>query len=82
MPSAAPAPTFVCRSAHSIIRTPQQGAKQFGFRLAPNDFDHNQFVHATTLSGEADSLSQAETEDVSETATDRRAASVASRALR
>jgi hypothetical protein len=31
------------------IRTPQQGAKQFGFRLAPNDFDRNQFVHATTL---------------------------------
>jgi hypothetical protein len=38
------------------IRTPQQGAKQFGFRLTPNDFDHNQFVHATTLCGEAESL--------------------------
>jgi hypothetical protein len=31
------------------IGTPQQGAEQFGFRLAPNDFDHNQFDHATTL---------------------------------
>jgi hypothetical protein len=38
------------------IRTPQQRAQQFGFRLAPNDFDHNQLVHATTLCGEAEGL--------------------------
>ena len=29
------------------IRAPQEGAKQFGFRLAPDDLDHNQFVHGS-----------------------------------